>query len=179
MLVNDLVQTDLAIIRFAWDCVDVMPNCTLGLFGDAIASCTPCKGVRIPEFRKFLPVESGIRKIRHVYEMGNPRLWNTEYSSRNPEYSSRNPESYYRLKSGIQVLLTKNPESSAWNSRIENWLGLPSMGQNTSLIGYCKIMRGIGSKSGRKTVPYCSSTTQSTVTCSNPKMTSKQAAPVK
>ena len=74
MLVNDLVQTDLAIIRFASDCVDVMTNSTLGQFGDAIASRPPCKGGWIPEFRKFLPVESGIRKIRHVYGMGNPRL---------------------------------------------------------------------------------------------------------
>ena len=64
-------------------------------------------------------------------------------------------------------------------SRIQDWLGLPSMGRITSFIGYCKIMRGTGSKSGPQTVPWCSSTTQSTVTCSNLTMTSKQAAPVK
>ena len=139
MLLNDLVQTDLAIIRFAWDCVDVMPNCTLGLFGDAIASCTPCKGVRIPEFRKFLPVESGIRKIRHVYGMGNPGLWNAEYSSRNPEYSSRNPESYYRLKSGIQVLLTKNPESSAWNPESKTGLDCLLWGKTLLSLAIAKL----------------------------------------
>ena len=139
MLLNDLVQTDLAIIRFAWDCVDVMPNCTLGLFGDAIASCTPCKGVRIPEFRKFLPVESGIRKIRHVYGMGNPGLWNGEYSSRNPEYSSRNPEPYYRLKSGIQVLLTKNPESSAWNPESKTGLDCLPWGKTLLSLAIAKL----------------------------------------
>ena len=146
MLVNDLVQTDLAIMRFAWDCVDVVPNCTLGLFGDAFASRTPCKGVRILEFRKFVPVESGIRKIRHAYGMRNPRLWNPENSSRNPgillAIEIGNPSSTDK-ESGVQCL----------ESRIQHWLGLPSMGRITSFIGYCKIMRGTGSKSGPKTVP--------------------------
>ena len=52
-----LFKTYLAIMRFARNCVDVVPNCTLGLFVEAIASRAPCKGIRIPEFRKFLAVE--------------------------------------------------------------------------------------------------------------------------
>ena len=104
--------------------------------------------------------------------MGNPRLWNPEYSSRNPgillAIEIGNPSSTDK-ESGVQCL----------ESRIQHWLGLPSMGRITSFIGYCKIMRGTGSKSGPQTVPWCSSTTQSTVTCSNLTMTSKQAAPVK
>ena len=37
---------------------------------------TPGKRIPIPESEKFLLLESGI---------GNPGLWNLEYSSRNPE----------------------------------------------------------------------------------------------
>ena len=136
-LVNDLVQTDLAIMRFAWDCVNVVPNCTLGLFGDAIASCIPCKGIRIAEFRKFLPVESGIRKIRHAYEMVSSRLWN-------PEYSSRNPESYYRLTSGIQVPLTKNPESSAWNPEPKTGLDCLPWGKRLLSLAIAKLCGELG-----------------------------------
>ena len=51
---------------------------------------------------------SGIREIFSC-KIRNPRIWN-------PEYSTRNPESYYRL--GFTNSLessTWNPESKAWN----------------------------------------------------------------
>ena len=104
--------------------------------------------------------------------MENPRLWN-------PENSSRNPGILLAIEIGNPSSSDKESAVQCLESRIQHWLGLPSMGRITSFIGYCKIMRGTGSKSGPQTVPWCSSTTRSTITCSNLTMTSKQAAPVK
>ena len=44
----------------------------------------PCKGIRIPEYGKFLHLESGILEI-FVCGIRNPGPWNPEYRSRNPE----------------------------------------------------------------------------------------------
>ena len=57
--------------------------------------------------------DSGIREI-FATGIWNPGLWN-------PEYNSKNPESFQRLKSGIQVPLRKNPESSTWNLESTAW----------------------------------------------------------
>ena len=57
--------------------------------------------------------DSGIREI-FACGIWNPGLWN-------PEYSSRNPESHQRLKSGIQIPLTKNLESGIQNPRL-SWI---------------------------------------------------------
>ena len=113
MLLNDLVQTDLAIMRFAWDCVNVVPNCTLGLFGDAIASRTPCKGIRIAEFRKCLPVESGIRKIRHAYE-----LWVLGFEIRNTVQGIRNLTTDWHRESKFHWQRIRSPVPGIQNRRL-------------------------------------------------------------
>ena len=41
-----------------------------------------CEGIRIPKSGKFLFVESEIRE-NFACEIGNPWLWNPEYSSQN------------------------------------------------------------------------------------------------
>ena len=67
----------------------------------------PVRGIRNPD-----NLSCGIR---------NSGLWN-------PEYSSRNPESHERLESGIQVPMTKNPESTPWNRHQETVLDSPRIG---------------------------------------------------
>lgn len=69
---NELAIMGLDCVRLRRCGVDL--HSALGLFEDAIALRTPCTGVRIPEFRKFMPVESRIRKICLAYGMGNPGL---------------------------------------------------------------------------------------------------------
>ena len=59
-----------------------------------------------------------------------PGLWN-------PEFSSRNPESRQRLKSGIQVPLTRIQNIQKLESRIQDCLGLPNMGPSLN----CLLMR--------------------------------------
>ena len=49
-----------------------------------ISCLAQCKGIQIPESRKFTLVESGIRKY-FAHGIWNPRFWNPEYSSRNLE----------------------------------------------------------------------------------------------
>ena len=70
------------------------------------ARTTPWREMWIPEYGKFLLVESGIWE----FFLRNPGLWN-------PEYNSRNPESHWRVESGIQASSTdkKNPEFMSWN----------------------------------------------------------------
>ena len=57
--------------------------------------------------------ESGTREIFSC-KIRNSGLWN-------PEYSSRNLESHRRLKSRIQVPVTRNVESSARNPEYRTW----------------------------------------------------------
>ena len=57
--------------------------------------------------------ESGTREIFSC-KIRNSGLWN-------PEYSSRNLESHRRLKSRIQVPVTRNVESSTRNSECMTW----------------------------------------------------------
>ena len=120
----------------------------------ALWDCLWKQSLRAPRVREsgfgnlenFCPWNKESKKNRHAYGMGNPRLWNPENSSRNPgillAIESGNPSSTDK-ESGVQCL----------ESRIQHWLGLPSMGRITSFIGYCKIMRGTRSKSGPQTVP--------------------------
>ena len=56
-----------------------------------------------------------------------PGLWN-------PEFSSRNPESRQRLKSGIQVPLTRIQNIQKLESRIQDRLGLPNMGPSPNCL---------------------------------------------
>ena len=60
----------------------------------------PCKVIRIPESRKHLLVESGIRKI---FDCGirNPTLWNSESISRNPESRKRDFLEFGTHRGGI------------------------------------------------------------------------------
>ena len=78
-----------------------------GLFSEFFGTFSPRKGIRIPEFEKFLHAESRVQEIFSC-GIGDPGLWNMEYCSRNPEL-------HQRLEFGIQVPLTNNPESMAWN----------------------------------------------------------------
>ena len=86
-----------------------------------------CKGIQIPESRKFTLVESGIWE-HFAHGIWNPGFWNLEYSS-------RNLESHYRLEFRIQVLLTNTRirylESGIHSaeSRIQDCPGFPSLGQ--------------------------------------------------
>ena len=74
------------------------------------------------------------KKTRSFYAVSSPNvrqsgfrikrnfcLWNLEPGLWNPEYSQRNPESHNGLKPGIQVPLTKDPESSTWNLESTAW----------------------------------------------------------
>ena len=89
---------------------------------------------------------SGIRIISHLggkvtkliaqcKEICNPWLWNLEYSS-------RNPEPHLLLECGIQVPLTKNPESrtcwnpesTVWNPESETVLDSLTWGENSALM---------------------------------------------
>ena len=68
------------------------------------------KGFQIPETGKFWLVESGIQQV-FVVESGI-----LGFGTQNIH-----PESHKRLESGIQVPLTKNPESSSWNPESIAW----------------------------------------------------------
>ena len=56
-----------------------------------------------------------------------PGLWN-------PEISLRNPESRQRLKSGIQVPLTRIQNIQKLESKIQDCLGLPNMGPSLNCL---------------------------------------------
>ena len=57
--------------------------------------------------------DSGMQEI-FADGMRNPRPWN-------PEYNSGNPESHLQLECGIQVPLTKNPQSRTRNPQSMAW----------------------------------------------------------
>ena len=68
----------------------------------------PCKGIRISGSEKFLLLESEIREIQFACRTEFLGVWTPKFSSRYPEF--RKP-----LESGIQVPVTRNPESMAWS----------------------------------------------------------------
>ena len=54
------------------------------------------------------------------------------------------PESYYRLTSGIQVPLTKNPESSAWNPEPKTGLDCLPWGKTLLSLAIAKLRGELG-----------------------------------
>ena len=66
------------------------------------ATLDPTNNLSIPESGNFLLVN-----------LESCQLWS-------PEYSSKTQESHYRFEFGIQVSLTKNLKSTAWNPESKN-----------------------------------------------------------
>ena len=111
----------------------------------------PGKGIRIPESKECLLLKSGIREF-YLVESGI-----LGFGIRN--YSSRKPESLWPLESGIQVPLTKNPESRIQNPRL-SWI--PSQEVNIYLAflknhtTWCRRKIAIGTRKTSepsKTIP--------------------------
>ena len=82
-----------------WGCRKIKQQSLIGMGGGGggggggasffLAVCenkdfAPCSKIRIPECKKFLRVEFGIRDLFARW-IRNPWLWNPEYSSRSPE----------------------------------------------------------------------------------------------
>ena len=78
--------------------------CCLGRMTENSEVAT-CKGIRIPQYGKFLLVESRILG-KFCCLIRNPGMWN-------PEYSSRYPQSHYWLES--RKTHWQRLESSTWN----------------------------------------------------------------
>lgn len=78
----------------------------------------PCKGMQICRIRKFLLVESGIRKKFCLWNPEQAGSWNPEYSTMNPKFhlsNDWNPESKFYRQHWNRMPGTWNPESTAWN----------------------------------------------------------------
>jgi len=75
------------------------------------ATLDPTNNLSIPESGNFLLVN-----------LESCRLWS-------PEYSSKTQESHYRFEFGIQVSLTKNLKSTAWNPESKTVMNSLTRGQ--------------------------------------------------